>query len=415
MNYYSNEVKFLNDENQLNNQNKSQQIQLELANVSKKKNYPDKNIITINKGDFLEFRIKRLLFAMGYFCKIGVLIKTSQDDVAEYVTDLDVLGISIQRDFTSKTIWADCKAGKAKPLERISWINGIKNFVGIDDAIFVKKNVRVTTKQFARKSNIQVLDLEIINKLEKDYGIEAECLKGSWNYGTQIKSEQVLLKMNIDNNESIKKIVQFTKSGYWSLNEYTRIKKCITALKQLGEMLRLPLKQEEFTAIRWVIYEVINLFVLATLKVCRNTYYFSEKDRNQVIYEGLISGEISNKKRKELVEASYKMAYSIIKSQIPGFNGKIELPNFNMTAPVYCEAYLDLISRIVANPLDYYDILRYLDFMMMEYDLNSKDIDIDEMKIYFDNYIKLNKSAKTLLHFICTITNLPLNIFNILK
>lgn len=408
-------MKFLNDENQINNENRSEQIKLELDNVSKKKHYPDKNVVTINKGDFLEFRIKRLLFAMGYFCKIGVLIKTSQDEVAEHVTDLDVLGISIQRDFTSKTIWADCKAGKAKPLERISWINGIKNFVGIDDAIFVKKNVRVTTKQFAKKSNIQVLDLEIIDKLEKDYGIEAECLKGSWNYNTQIKSEQILLKMNIDNNESIKKIVQFIKSGYWSLNEYTRIKKCITALKQLGEMLRLPLKQEEFTAIRWVIYEVINLFVLATLKVCRHTYYFSEKDRNYVIYEGLISGEISNKKRRELVEASYKMAYSLIKSQIPDFNGKIELPNFNMTAPGYCEAYLDLISRIVANPLDYYDILRYLDFMMMEYDLNSKDIDIDEMKVYFDNYNKLNKSAKTLLHFICTITNVPLNIFNILK
>ena len=369
----------------------------------------------MNKGDWLEFRIKRLLFAMGYYCKIGVLIKTSQDEYSENVTDLDVLGISIQRDFTSKTIWADCKAGKARPLERISWINGIKSFVGIDDAIFVKKNVRISTKQFAKKSNIQVLDLEIIDKLEKDFGISEECLKGSWDYRTQISSEQVLSKMHIYNNESIKKIVQFIKSGYWSLNEYTRIKKCITALKQLSEVLKLPIKEEETIAIKWAIYEIVILFLLATLKVCRDTYYFSERDRNQVIYEGLVSGEISNKKRKELVEASYKMAYSLIKSQVPDFNGKIELPNFNMTAPVYYEAYLELISRIVANPLEYYDILRYLDFMMMEYDLKSKKIDIKEMEVYFGNCDKLTKSAKTVLHFISSITNLPRNIFGLIN
>ncbi len=405
----------MNNEKQVSKEEKSEQIQLDLTIASKRKRSIDKNSVQANKGDWLEFRIKRLLFAMGYYCKIGVLIKTSQEEYSEHVTDLDVLGISIQRDFTSKTIWADCKAGKAKPLERILWINGVKNFVGIDDAIFVKKNVRIATKQFAKKSNIQVLDLEIIDKLERDYGVLENCLKGSWDYRTQISSEKILLKMHIYNNESIKKIVQFIKSGYWSLNEYTRIKKCITALKQLNEVLKLPIKQDEFIAVKWAIYEIVTLFTLATLKVCRNTYYFSERDRNQVIYEGLVSGEISSKKRKELVEASYKVAYSIIKSQVPDFNGRIELPNFNMTAPVYYEAYLELISRIVANPLEYYDILRYLDFIMMEYDLKSEKFDIEEVKIYFGNYDKLTKSAKTLFHFICSITNLPRSIFGLIN
>lgn len=138
-----------------------------IEKINKTHKYGDE--IKINKGDLLEYQIKRLLFNMGYFCKIGVIVRTSDSTDAEDVTDLDVFGIAIQKDFTYKSIWADCKAGKAKPLERISWINGIKNFIGIDDAIFVKKNVRINTKIFAQKSNIQILYTKELNKLSNTF------------------------------------------------------------------------------------------------------------------------------------------------------------------------------------------------------------------------------------------------------
>lgn len=384
----------------------------DIEKINKTHKYGDE--IKINKGDLLEYQIKRLLFNMGYFCKIGVIVRTSDSTDAEDVTDLDVFGIAIQKDFTYKSIWADCKAGKAKPLERISWINGIKNFIGIDDAIFVKKNVRINTKIFAQKSNIQILDTKDLNKLENDYCINNNLYEGSCNYKIEKKSEEILKNFKIDSNDSIRKILKFTKVGYWTLNEYTKVKKCITAIKQLKQFLDYPITKEERLAIKWLLYEVILLFVLATLKICRNTYYFSENDRNKIIEDGISSGEISDKKMDEILMASYKMAYSVIKSHIPNYNGSFSIPKVNNRPPVYIKEYIDLIKRITGNPLQYNDIMRYLDFMLKEYGLEKKEPDFEKINKYFINYKELNISFKTIIHFICSISGLSIDTFNLL-
>lgn len=390
------------DEKESNNQNK-----IKIKNAP---NYG--NDIKINKGNLLEYQIKRLLFNMGYFCKIGVIIKTLDTNESDDVTDLDVFGIAIQKDFTYKSIWADCKAGNAKPLERISWINGIKNFVGIEDAIFVKKNVRINTKVFAQKSNIQILDLKELEKFENDYNIDNTLYEGSCNYKLEIYCENIIKKLKIDNADSIKKIYSFTKIDYWTLNEYTKIKKCITAIKQLKQFLDYPIKDEEKLSLKWLLYDVIILFVLATLKICRNTYYFSENDRNKIIADGITSGELSNKKMNEILMTSYKMAHTIIKSEIPNYSGSFSIPKINSNPPIYLEKYIDLIRRITSNPLQYNDILRYLDFVLKEYGLKQKDIDSTKIRKYFINYEDLNISLKTILHFICSISNISQDTFN---
>ena len=372
--------------------------------------------IKLSKGELLEFRIKRLLFSMGYFCKIGVIINADRSEFSDNITDLDVLGFSMHKDFTCKSIWADCKSGNAKPLERISWINGVKRFADIDDVVFVKKGVRVSTKQFARKSGIQIMDLEVLQKFENDYKIEDTSVEGSWDYNTQKECETILKNIRIYKSENIKKILKFIKVNYWSLDEYTQVKKCITALNQLGDFLKMPISDNEIKALKWAVYEVVSLFVLSTIKICRNTYYFNNRDRNQIITEGITSGETVNKERqKEIVEASYKIINSVIRTQVPGFTGNITVPNLDIKPPKYLEAYLDLIERMTSNPLEYYDILRFLDYILMEYDLKNKKVAIDETNKYFINSTVLERGSKTILHLICSVTNLPKDIFSIIR
>lgn len=367
----------------------------------------------ISKGDLLEYRLKRLLFSMGYFPKVGVLLKTSQDELADNITDLDVYGFYIHKNFASKTIWADCKAGQAKPLERISWIIGVKNIAQIDDVIFVKRGVRYATKQFARRSNIQVLDLEIIEKLEHDFNIELTDWRGSWNPDTQMNQLVTFQRINTPNIDTYKKIGNFMYSDYWTLDNYTKIKKTITALKQLSEFEQFPFAKEQIKSIHWATFELINLFVLATLNISKELYYFSDKDKKETILDGLISGEISAKKRAEIVEATYKIAYSIIQRQVPDFKGQLQIPNIALNPPKYFEAFNDLILRITNSPLNYFDILRFLDFVFMEFDLQSKKIDENVLKGMFPNYDNLLISAKTIIHFICSITGMSRDLFQL--
>ena len=69
------------------------------------------NIQNISKGSVLEYRIKRLLFYMGYYAQTNILIKTSPEEPNTTITDLDVCRFSFAIDFSHSIKWVDCKSG----------------------------------------------------------------------------------------------------------------------------------------------------------------------------------------------------------------------------------------------------------------------------------------------------------------
>ncbi|AZV69230.1 hypothetical protein DT426_27530 [Bacillus cereus] len=370
---------------------------------------------TINAGDLLEYRMHRLLFHMGYFSKVGIELKTSQEEDSEFVTDLDVYGIYINKDFRYKTVWADCKSGRAKPLERISWMKGIRDLHDIDDILFVKSGVKSSIKHFARKSDIQVLDLSLIERLEKDFSILSNNWSGPWNPNTLLNKLKDFSKLTIPNNETYKKIAKFISSDYWSTDKYTRIKKCITAFKELSAIPLEDLKESEQSTVKWAIYELTSLFVLALLNVIRELYYFSDYERQKALHDGMVSGEISIKKRTELISASYRLAFELMRAQQPDLQPPAIGRMVNISPPSYFEALDDLISRIIHNPLVYFDILRVIEYMLMEYDLQNKDYDWDTLNKMFENINENVKGIKTILHFICQITGISKNYYKIIR
>ena len=370
---------------------------------------------TIPPGDLLEYRLKRLMFYMGYYPRINVIIKTSQDETAVTITDLDVYGTYIHKDFTSKTLWADCKSGNAKSHERISWIKGIMSTFDVNNVLFVKKKVRTETKQYARQYGIQVLDLSIISKLEKYYNIQSDDWNGSWNPYIQYNQSTTFSKISLPTNDIYKKISDFISTDYWILDNYSRIKKIITAIRELTPMLDVPIPLNQSTSIKWAINELTCLFLLTTLNIAKELYYFNETEKRETIFESLAAGDVSTKKRKEIFNAAFRVAYSMVKNQIPEFIPPSELPSINLNPPKYSEAFYDLITRVTNNPLQYYDLLRFLDFYLMEYDLNSNDINHEKLKDMFANYNDLIIGVKTLLHFISQVTNLPRSYFQILN
>lgn len=369
--------------------------------------------INTSKGDILEYRMKRLLFYMGYYPKVGVILKTDQGNYSDTITDLDVMGIYIHKDFRLTSLWTDCKSGSAKPLERISWINGVKNTVHIDEVIFVKNGVRTNTRNFARKHDIRILEIKMIEKLEKDYNINPDDWRGSWNPETQLNSLATLQKIGIPETESYKRISNFITCDYWVCDKYSKAKKTITAIRQLQEAEAFPLKETQNCAVRWAIFELVVLFTLSLFEICRELYFFDEKDKQNTIIDGLLSGEISLNMRTKIVEATYKTAYSIIKQYLPDFQGKIDIPNIGMNPPSYANAFCDLVKRITNEPLEYFDLLRIMDFIFMEYDLREQSINLDEMRKLFPDYDNKIVSIKTILHFLSNTAGLRKNLFSI--
>ncbi|MBS4842566.1 hypothetical protein [Clostridium sp.] len=370
---------------------------------------------SISPGTLLEYRIKRLVFNLGYYPRMGIDLKTSYDDKAEKITDLDVYGIYIHKDFTMKTIWADCKSGGVKIHDRLSWIKGVKGSIQINDVILVAGGVRTSVKQYARKFEIQILDLKVIQKLEDDYGIDSNDWRGSWNPDTQNNKVVKLSRINIPTNDIYKRISKFISSDYWVMDNYSKCKKAITALRELSALDSIPMSADEMKSVKWGIFELVGMFLLAILNISKEVYYFTDGEKMEIINEGLSSGDIPNQKRAELIDAAFRVAYSSLKSQIADFQIPAKMPTISLNPPNYASAFCDLILRITNKPIYFFDILRFIDFTLMEYDLNDKPYDEEALRKIFNNYDNVIIGSKTLLHFICHTANIPRTLFSLLK
>lgn len=366
-------------------------------------------------GYQLEYRIKRLTFFMGYFPKVGVELRTAYDHESDKITDLDVYGIYVHKDFTRKTLWADCKSGKVEVHKRLSWIKGILTEAEISNVIFVAPKVRTTVKEFARKSGIQILDLSLISKLEDQYGIKDEDWRGSWNPKTQFDRLNKLTKIKAPHEEANRKIAKFISSDYWINDNYSKVKKSITALRDLSVLCELALAEEDKATVKWAVYELVSLFTLAVFDIAREIYYFHDDEKRDTIQSGLTSSDMSNKRRSEVFESAVRVAYSFVKGQYPELTLPDKFPNFNLTPPSYFESFYDLLLRITNNPLGYYDVLRFFDFVLMEYDLQGKTLDEKELRNLFNNYDEVMLGATTMLHFLCRVTNVPHSLFQLMK
>lgn len=367
----------------------------------------------IGNGKLLEYRIQRLLFHMGYITKTGIEITTSLDEDFESITDLDVFGIYIHKDFRFKSIWADCKSGRARPLERISWINGVKSLASIDDVLFVKSGVKSSIKKFAKNNDVQILDIGIIDRLEIDFKVDKDNWTGSWNYNLFDDNIVKFSRLKTPNNDIYKKISKFISTDFWSVDKYTGLKKSITAMKELAKIPLENLPSTDRKLILWGIYQIVTLFTISLFKIIREVYYYTDYERKETLHDGIISGEISIKKRQELIAASYRLAFELIKAQNPGVVPPTQ--QVNISPPAYFESLNDLVTRITMDPLRYFDLVRVLDYSLLEYDIQDKNWDIDRLGKMFENIDENLHGVKTILHFICQTTSLPKSIFKVLK
>lgn len=366
----------------------------------------------ISNGEMLEYQMKRLFFFMGYYTKTNIVIQTTSDESYDIVTDLDVYGNYIHLDFSQKTIWADCKSGAAQEINRVAWLTGIKDMIKVDDILFVKKGTKLNTKIFANTKNIQIVDLNIINDMEKKYGIKSNDWRSSWNPVAQDENIKIFKSLSTPNNLIYKRIFKFINTHYWAMGDsFEKSKKTITALRDLSSLVELPLGEDEKKSIKWAIYQLSGMLMLSMLQICRQVHYYTDRDKEEIIVSGLIYGSNSKNRINDILKVTNNIAKKTLLNFSSDESRVLDLPEIKLYPPDYTEAFVNIIMRITEQPKSYFDILRFLDFSLFQYDLYDTKYNINELNELFSNSEELLKSSKTFLHFLCYITNMPKDVF----
>lgn len=353
----------------------------------------------ISKGIQLEFRSKRLLFHMGYYATQGVKIKTSNDIGSEEITDLDVFGVKYTSDFRSSKIWLDCKSGKIKTMERLTWINGIKNYLGIDEVLFVARSKK-SSLDYATSLDIQIFDNDIFNEIEKRFNVNQDKWYGSCNPLIMADINQQFRKITISGTDS-KKISDFFSSDYWLYDSFTSLKKTIAALRELSKFPFEVMNDVEKRAYKWAIYTAIILFTNSLLRISREVFYLQKEKREDYINQKLIASDIPIKRRNEIFDSAIHLITQRLQTA-----DNIKLPPLNISPPKYSEGLNNTIERLLNAPVFTEDILRAMDLVFLEFDMLDKELNEDLLNELLPNYQNNKIGIKIVLHFVHSYTGI---------
>lgn len=73
---------------------------------------------------------------------------------------------------------------------------------------------------------------------------------------------------------------------------------------------------------------------------------------------------------------------------------------------------MDLLNRIIEHPRYYYDVCRCMDYLLLEYELNNKGININDVKEIFLYYDKNIISVRSIIYIVCDVVGVNRNIFS---
>lgn len=304
---------------------------------------------SLDKDLGLKLRFRRILFHQGYWCPLEVELsqyETSQASVKRIsLTDLDVLGIKYDHLFSPFHIVGDCKSGRnVSEVSRLFWLKGISDYFGADQAYFIHSIIKLHTRGIAPKLGLRVMDEEALVLLEKNLAVENHYLplasiplhqeiSGLW--GIKVEKGQKPTEQQLQ----LKTVYEYLAYSYWYIEKHRNLLNVISNFVKIA-----PLLDSQNPSHILLAYTGLTRFVHSLMDTAG--FVFSQggtnilRDARRYIY----GGPLALKEK----ETFFELLYSLTDS-----NEKLD--------PVYLPDVIELLGRMIKNPVGACDVLRYIE------------------------------------------------------
>jgi hypothetical protein len=310
-------------------------------------------------GDELEYRIQRLMTFMGYFSRRARPIYTVGR--LDQATDLDVFSIRWKEPFRRELVIAECKSGSSRPLDRVFWLAGVRQFVSANEAFLVRHGTKWNIKDFAKQCGVNVIDSHRIEELEKNYGIEkddwpglsdiqfAKATAGEWN--SALKTDSNIWEL------------------YWTLCSEIQFDEPFAIINYLLSNLRLltarnpTMPQNSFY--KFLIAEALCLVALSAMRLAEYSFDLSPKDRDGFTKKGLSYGDFDPEYADRILRSAHNLASQAVMHYT---NNKVEIdPSlFEMPVPPGAGEISMLVNSLVSNYPNSLRVVQVCDILLSE-------------------------------------------------
>ena len=302
----------------------------------------------IDQDATLKLRIIRILYTQGYWSPLEVELSEYNLDelgVKRYsLTDLDVLGIRFDYNFSQTKVIADCKSGRnISDVERLFWLNGVKAYFNAHEGYFVHPRIKSHAKTIALKLGLRAVDELALSNLEKSLGIEESLLpmcnlqsyqeiSNLWGIkiekGTKPSSEELL----------IKKAFSYLSYNYWYTEQYRNTFSIIQRFNDIAHLLSSSNPSHLLLC-----YVGVERFTHSLLEAAKYIISYGLEDISQAARIYFYGGILSLRDREQFFRLLKKTT---------GTREELE--------PAYWAEIIELLWRLIKHPKESVDILRHL-------------------------------------------------------
>ncbi|MGF1718265.1 hypothetical protein L4D08_25750 [Photobacterium chitinilyticum] len=254
----------------------------------------------LKKGELAEERLRLYFLNLGYFVIRSIKAEYKGFDV----TDVDLFLYSRPSPISRERTNVDVKM-KQRPqaLERVFWTKGLKEVLNLEKCIVATTDKRSHVAEFGAKNDVLVLDGNFMNKLDSTARYSVERL---------IEEEFIATLDHASIGElggDWKKKYELAKSNLLDRLNFDGVNYLLGLIRQHLEICSSGFNSE---ACYRALYIYISFFLITLDYSIKDFSYKDQKERNELIADGIRFGEMGKKKSEEIITMSTALMSSFM-------------------------------------------------------------------------------------------------------
>jgi len=329
-------------------------------------------------GEELEFRVARLYFWTGWFTRYSVNLAEQFHPDQLLLTDLDLFAFRYDSLLRRQMLIGESKSGEGKSapkvLDRMFWLAGVARYTGADSAVLAtRRKTSGRVRQVAESLDVTIFTADDVSRREELAGL-GKLRSGSLD--PQLVGQRSELRKKAQHLPYADRYLKFLWSELWLLEPWVALKRLVSLLNAVSKRWHEHLSTDEEFVMRYVLGEATVDFSCLALATSASVVWLPTSEGTALMIERLSEGLASTRQLVKLSEGVDRLLAGLLRElDAPAAAIAKAQGAFYPRPPGWAEAYVELVTRLIASPAEAAELPRLMDVVIFDAFVKGEGLD----------------------------------------
>ena len=319
----------------------------------------------LKKGAAWEYRMHRALFASGWYVRPNVDLRERVAGSPQTMAEVDLLGLSFDAGLNARLLVGECKdrKGSTKEADRVIWLLGLGELLGVDELLFAKPSIASATVHFAGSTSVALHDEAAVLRIEA--ALAAPLLAGTFDPAVREDHVRPAVDRTVLGDSRLREAYDWIHNASWYEEPLAR-------LRRLPGYFRLVTSESSGSTREVLMIEGLLAVLACGLQVAGQLRRHAPQVGRALASEGLASGAASASALREIgarADEYYRDVFERLTEATGGARIMIDVPRLadNIAPPPrWADGFFSFAESLGGRPEAATDVLRFAELELFE-------------------------------------------------